>query len=59
MARIETDGYFLRSISLGEHCGTHLNAPSHFYARGRTADSLETERLTLPVVLIDVRLQAA
>ena len=58
-ARIETDGYALRSFSMGEHSGTHLNAPAHFYPRGRTADAVAPENLVIPAVVIDVRLQAA
>jgi kynurenine formamidase len=58
-ARIETDGYALRSFSMGEHSGTHMNAPAHFYPRGRTVDGIAPESLVLPAVVIDVRLQVA
>jgi kynurenine formamidase len=58
-ASIETDSYALRSFSMGEHSGTHLNAPAHFYPRGRTVDGIAPESLVLPAVVIDVRLQAA
>ncbi len=49
-------GYYYRANSLcaAEHGGTHLDAPSHFSARGQTADAIPPERLVGPGVVIDV-----
>jgi kynurenine formamidase len=58
-AQIDADGFFLRRVSLGEHSGTHLNAPAHFFARGADASAIRPERLVLAGVVIDVRAQAA
>ena len=31
VAQIDREGYYLRRFSLGEHSGTHLNAPNSFH----------------------------
>lgn len=59
------DGHFtLNRIILGEHHGTHLDAPGHYVNKPettempspdrRTTDQLESKDLTGPVVLIDI-----
>lgn len=58
-ARHERDGYFLRRLSLGEHSGTHLNAPVHFFPQGLTVDQIPPEKLVLPAVVMDVRTRCA
>ena len=35
------DGFFVRSWSFDEHCGTHVDAPAHFAAEGATVDRLD------------------
>jgi len=57
LARLASDGYFLRRLSMGEHSGTHLNAPAHFLADGSGADAIPAERLVLPAALLDARAQ--
>jgi kynurenine formamidase len=54
-------GYFYAAYSLStpEHGGTHLDAPIHFSAQGRTADRIPLEQLIGPAVVIDVSTQAA
>jgi kynurenine formamidase len=53
-------GYYYSSNSLStpEHGGTHLDAPIHFSATGKTLDQLDLDQLTGPAVLIDVSQQA-
>ncbi|MEP0858634.1 cyclase family protein [Trichocoleus sp. DQ-U1] len=34
VAELKKDGYYLRRVSMGEHSGTHINAPSSFYEDG-------------------------
>jgi kynurenine formamidase len=46
--------YRANSFCAAEHGGTHLDAPSHFSARGQTADAIPPERLIGPGVLVDV-----
>ncbi len=59
LARIPIHGYFLRGVRLGEHSGTHLNAPAHFIPGGMSVDAIPTERLVLPAALVDARAQCA
>jgi arylformamidase len=42
-------------IAVGMHCGTHMDAPFHFYEAGRTIDSVPLDRLIGPAVLADLR----
>lgn len=48
------DGYFVRNLSMGEHSGTHMDAPAHFDAGGLTVDQISVERFLAPGVVIDV-----
>lgn len=59
VASIPDHGYYLQSVSQGEHTGTHWGAPAHFTDGGLTADQLDVEDLFLPAIKIDVRRQAA
>jgi kynurenine formamidase len=54
-------GWFYSSYSFSapEHGGTHLDAPIHFHAGGRTADQIPLEQLIAPAVVIDLSQQAA
>lgn len=51
------DGYFYSSnaFSSPEHGGTHLDAPIHFAANGRSVDQLPPRQLIAPAVVIDIR----
>ena len=42
-------------IAIGMHCGTHIDAPFHFFENGRTIDRVPLERLVGPAVLADLR----
>ncbi|MSQ06644.1 MAG: cyclase family protein [Dehalococcoidia bacterium] len=59
VASIPHDGYYLRRFTLGEHSGTHLNAPSSFHAGGVSVDDYPAESLVAPAVVLDVREAAA
>ncbi|HEX7828909.1 MAG TPA: cyclase family protein [Thermoanaerobaculia bacterium] len=54
-------GYFYSSYaySAPEHGGTHLDAPIHFAAQGRTADEIPVRQLIAPAAVIDVSTKAA
>ena len=54
-ATIARDGFFLRRFSLGEHTGTHLNAPGSFHLGGLSVDAIPTGSLVVPAVVMDVR----
>ena len=58
VADLETDGYFLRKFSLGEHSGTHINAPASFHAEGATIDNYTGASLVAPAVVMDLREKA-
>ena len=54
-ATIPGDGYFLRRFSMGEHSGTHVSTPSAFFDQGSGPDSILSETLVAPAVVIDAR----
>lgn len=53
------DGFFLQRFCLGEHTGTHLNAPCHFFPGAATVDRLDPQSLVLQAVVLDCRDAAA
>lgn len=59
VAEIETHGYFLRELVMGEHSATHINAPISFRKDGIGIDELNAESLIVPSVVIDISAQAA
>lgn len=59
VAAREADGYFLRRLTMGEHSGTHANAPAAFHPGGVGIDAYPPESLIAPAVVIDVRAAAA
>ena len=44
---------------MGEHSGTHINAPVSFHAQGLAIDAYSPDSLVAPVVVLDVRDRAA
>lgn len=54
-------GYFYaaNNICMAEHGGTHMDAPIHFAAGGRTAEAVLLSSCIGPAAVIDVRSQAA
>ncbi len=59
VAAWETDGYFLRRFAMGEHSGTHANAPAAFHPGGVGIDAYPPESSIAPAVVIDGRAAAA
>ncbi len=55
VAEIDKDGYYLRGFSLGEHSGTHLNAPNSFYPDKEGIDDYESSSLVVTANVIDIR----
>ena len=58
LGNLQRDGYYSRLFTTQEHYGTHLDAPAHFAAGGRTVDQIPAERLVRPLAVIDAREQA-
>jgi kynurenine formamidase len=46
--------YETRMMLFPEHCGTHLDAPRHYYEPGDAIDRIPLERLLLPGHLLDL-----
>lgn len=53
VARIPDQGYYLRRFSLGEHTGTHINAPRSFDPAGISVDGYDARSLVAPAVVLD------
>lgn len=58
---IEDDGFYARTWEVGEHTGTHMDAPAHFAAGAgiRTVDEIPAVDLVVPLVVIDIEKRAA
>ena len=48
------DSANVSSITIGTHTGTHMDAPSHFIAEGKTIDQLPLEAMTGVAKLLDL-----
>ena len=51
---IQTDGCSVRSLHLGSHSGTHVDAPAHVIAGGRTIDQVTPEELMGDAVVVQL-----
>ncbi|HUO84097.1 MAG TPA: cyclase family protein [Thermoanaerobaculia bacterium] len=57
LAHGKTEGgyfYSANAFSTPEHGGTHMDAPLHFFEKGRSVDEMPLERLTGPIVVLDI-----
>ncbi|NJE04491.1 cyclase family protein [Thermococcus sp. MV11] len=54
-AVIDRDGYYMNVLKMGEHTGTHVDAPAHFVPDGRTIDEMPLERFMGEGLVLDVR----
>lgn len=54
-AKMESDGYNDYYISFGTHVGTHVDAPVHMLAGGKTLDQYDVEKFIGRGVVIDAR----
>ena len=59
VAHTDTHGFYLRRFTMGEHSGTHMNAPRSFEAQGAGIDAYSISELVVPAIVIDFRAQAA
>ena len=51
---VSRDGYSVHALSYSSHVGTHVDAPSHFFADGATIDQLPLSTFILPCLVLDV-----
>lgn len=58
-AQLDREGFYVRQFTLGEHSGTHANAPNSFFADRVAIDQYPPESLVRRAVVVDVRLAAA
>jgi len=59
VAQTATHGYYLRRFTMGEHSGTHMNAPRSFDPQGAGIEAYSPNDLVVPAIVIDIRAQAA
>jgi len=53
-ATVEKDGYAVRSLSMSSHAGTHVDAPSHFFAEGKSIEQIPLDTFIGRALLIDL-----
>jgi kynurenine formamidase len=53
-ASIEQEGLSHTNLCLTTHAGTHLDAPFHFVAGGRTVDKLDLAKCMGPALVVDL-----
>ncbi len=51
---IARNGIFGNEVTFTEHCGTHLDAPAHFAAEGRTTDQMDAREFFAPLAVISI-----
>lgn len=52
-AEYDRDGVYVSKLSMGSHCGTHVDAPLHFYKGGDDICSLAPAAFMGPAIAID------
>jgi kynurenine formamidase len=52
---VERDGISVTQLSVATHVGTHLDAPSHVIAGGKTIDQIPLDTLVGPAVVVSVK----
>ncbi|KAJ3553370.1 hypothetical protein NM688_g3649 [Phlebia brevispora] len=50
----EEHGASMQQLSLVTHCGTHIDAPAHFFSNGMTVDSIPLSKLHGKAMVLDV-----
>jgi arylformamidase len=52
--RLDDAGYRMCTVVLGTHSGTHLDAPSHFLADGRSVDQIDLGRCVGEALVVNL-----
>lgn len=52
--RLESEGYRMSTVVMGNHSGTHVDAPSHFLADGGGVEAISIERCIGPATVLDL-----
>ena len=58
IADYATSGFYAQRWTLGEHSGTHMDAPGHFIPGGRLSPEITLQELIVPIVVADIRKRA-
>jgi kynurenine formamidase len=56
---IQDHGFYSQKWTFGEHSGTHMDAPGHFFDEGRRSPEITPQELIVPVVVVDISERAA
>ncbi|PSR74320.1 hypothetical protein PHLCEN_2v9937 [Hermanssonia centrifuga] len=51
---VQESGVNVQSVRLGSHCGTHIDAPYHFFENGDKIEELPLSNFLGPAVVVDV-----
>ncbi len=54
-AVIDRDGYYMNVLKIGEHSGSHVDAPAHLLPDGKTVDEMPLESFMGEGVIVDLR----
>ncbi|KAJ7099380.1 putative cyclase [Mycena belliarum] len=57
-ASIAKDGYAVRALAMGSHTGTHVDAPAHFFADGKTIGELPLDAFIGSALALDLTQKA-
>lgn len=55
IAELKEDGWREKRVHINTHCGTHVDAPAHFFEKGKTLDALSLEDFRGEGIIFDVR----
>jgi kynurenine formamidase len=58
IADYATSGFYAQRWTLGEHSGTHMDAPGHFVAGARLSPEITLKELLVPIVVVDISRKA-
>jgi kynurenine formamidase len=58
IADYATSGFYAQRWTLGEHSGTHMDAPGHFVLGARLSLEITLKELLVPIVVVDISRKA-
>ncbi|KAE9398458.1 putative cyclase [Gymnopus androsaceus JB14] len=59
ISTVAEDGFSMHTVSFGSHNGTHIDAPSHFFADGKTIDQIPLSSLVGRALVLDLTYKGA
>jgi kynurenine formamidase len=58
IADYATSGFYAQRWTMGEHSGTHMDAPGHFVPGARLSPEITLRELLVPIVVVDISRKA-